>query len=162
AHGGGVRRGAERRNGKRRSVGSASDRATAASRRHCRLRGSGFVMPMRLARLVMLLCTIIAPATQDAVAQSYPSKAIKLLVGVPPGGPNDNMARIYADTLSAIVKQPVVIENVGGAGGTIGAAAAAKAQADGYTLLVGGAINLAIAPALITRLSYDPAKDFAP
>ena len=116
----------------------------------------------RLVLLAGLLCSLVAPSLPVALAQAYPSKPIKFIVGVAPGGPNDTVARVLADTLSDIVKQPVVIENLGGAGGTIGANAAAKAPADGYTLLVGGALNLAIAPALISKLPYDPEKDFAP
>jgi tripartite-type tricarboxylate transporter receptor subunit TctC len=72
------------------------------------------------------------------------------------------IARIFADALSDIVKAPVVVENHAGAGGTIGANLVAKAPADGYTLLVGGALNLALAPALVSNLPYAPEKDFAP
>ena len=97
---------------------------------------------------------------EDAAAQPYPSRPIKLVVALAPGGQNDLIARIFADTFGEILKQPVVVENHAGAGGTIGANLAAKASADGYTLLIGGAFNLALAPALISRLPYDPAKDF--
>jgi len=96
------------------------------------------------------------------MAQPYPSRPIKLVVALSPGGTSDVIARIFAAALSDIVKAPVVVENHAGAGGTIGANLAAKAPADGYTLLVGGALNLALAPALFIRLPYDPEKDFAP
>ncbi|TMH59113.1 MAG: tripartite tricarboxylate transporter substrate binding protein, partial [Betaproteobacteria bacterium] len=76
---------------------------------------------------------------EDAAAQPYPSRPIKLVVALAPGGQNDLIARIFADTFGEILKQPVVVENHAGAGGTIGANLAAKASADGYTLLIGGA-----------------------
>ena len=110
----------------------------------------------------VLLCALAAMRMDDAAAQPYPSRPIKLVVALAPGGQNDLIARIFADTLREILKQPVVVENHAGAGGTLGANLAAKAPADGYTLLVGGAFNLALAPALISKLPYDPAKDFVP
>ena len=116
----------------------------------------------RLAGLAALLCALVAPSAQEALAQAFPSKPVKLIVALAPGGPNDAVARIFADTLSAIVNQPVVVENHPGAGGTTGASLVAKAPADGYTLLVGGAFNLAIAPAMMSKMPYDPEKDFAP
>ena len=109
-----------------------------------------------MARLVfvsVLLCALAAMRMEDAAAQPYPSRPIKLVVALAPGGQNDLIARIFADTFGEILKQPVVVENHAGAGGTIGANL-------GYTLLIGGAFNLALAPALISRLPYDPAKDF--
>jgi tripartite-type tricarboxylate transporter receptor subunit TctC len=116
----------------------------------------------RLVLVSALLCALVALPADDAVAQAYPSRPIKLVVALAPGGPNDAIARIFADALSDIVKEPVVVENHAGAGGTIGANLVAKAPADGYTLLVGGALNLALAPALVSKLAYDPEKDFAP
>ena len=116
----------------------------------------------RLVLAAALLSALIAPAAQEAMAQAYPSKPIKLIVALSPGGQNDTIARIFARTLSEIVKQPVVVENHAGAGGTIGADLVAKAPADGYTLLLGGAFNLSLAPALLRQLAYDPARDFAP
>ena len=115
---------------------------------------------VRLVFVSVLLCALAAMRMEDAAAQPYPSRPIKLVVALAPGGQNDLIARIFADTFGEILKQPVVVENHAGAGGTIGANLAAKASADGYTLLIGGAFNLALAPALISRLPYDPAKDF--
>ena len=109
-----------------------------------------------------LLCVFVVCGTDDVIAQHYPSKPIKLVVALAPGGQNDVIARTFADALAEIVKQPVVVENHAGAGGTIGANLVAKAPPDGYTLLVGGAFNLTLAPALISKLSYDPAKDLEP
>jgi tripartite-type tricarboxylate transporter receptor subunit TctC len=91
-----------------------------------------------------------------ASAQSYPEKPIKLIVPFPPGGPMDTMARLVAHHVSLKFKQTVVVENRGGAGGTLGTAAGAAADPDGYTLLWGSSGTLAIAPALYKSLSFDP------
>jgi tripartite-type tricarboxylate transporter receptor subunit TctC len=116
----------------------------------------------RLALVSALLCALVGLPSEDAIAQPYPSKPIKLVVALAPSGPSDVIARIFADSLSDILKVPFVVENHAGAGGTIGANLVAKAPADGYTLLVGGSFNLALAPALVSKLPYDPIKDFAP
>jgi tripartite-type tricarboxylate transporter receptor subunit TctC len=95
-------------------------------------------------------------------AQLYPTRAVKLVVAQAPGAHNDVIARLFGQALADLWKQPVVVENHGGAGGTIGASLVAKAPADGYTLLIGGENNLALAPILVTNLPYDPIKDFIP
>jgi tripartite-type tricarboxylate transporter receptor subunit TctC len=97
-----------------------------------------------------------------ASAQSYPAHPIRLIVGFPPGGINDLVARIVGQSISDSLGQPIVIENRPGAGGTIGANTVAKANPDGYTLLVGSVSNLAMAPSQYKDLPYDPIKDFAP
>ena len=97
-----------------------------------------------------------------AHAQSYPSKPIRMIVPYPPGGGTDIFARLLAAKLSPALGQQVVIEQRPGAGGVIGADVAAKAAPDGYTLLIGQASNLAINQHLMSKLPYDPAKDFAP
>ena len=97
-----------------------------------------------------------------AHAQSYPSKPIRMIVPYPPGGGTDIFARLLAAKLSPALGQQVVIEQRPGAGGVIGADVAAKAAPDGYTLLIGQASNLAINQHLISKLPYDPLKDFAP
>jgi len=97
-----------------------------------------------------------------AAAQSYPSKPIHLIVPFPPGGPTDIVGRLVGQKLSEGLGQPVVVDNRAGAGGTVGSSAAAKAPADGYTLLYGSTSTLAIAPALYRNLSYDPRTAFAP
>ena len=94
-------------------------------------------------------------------AQTYPSKPIKIVLGFPPGGATDILARDFAAKLGDELKQQVFIENKPGAGGTIGADIVAKAPADGYTLTIGTSSNHAIAKSLYKKLPYDPIKDFA-
>ena len=95
-------------------------------------------------------------------AQTYPAKAIKLIVPFPPGGPTDIVARVVARKLSEGLGQQVIVDNRAGAGGTIGAEAAAKSTGDGYTLLFGTTGTLAGAPNLYSHLGYDPVRSFAP
>jgi tripartite-type tricarboxylate transporter receptor subunit TctC len=95
-------------------------------------------------------------------AQIYPVKPIRLIVPYAPGGANDFVSRLIAQKLNAALGQPVVIENRGGAGGTIGLDACAKAPPDGYTIVMSPASSLSIAPSLYAKLPYDPLKDFAP
>ena len=97
-----------------------------------------------------------------AEAQTYPTKPIHIVVGFPPGGGSDVMARAVGEKLSVSLRQPVVVDNRPGAGGTIGAAVVARSAPDGYTLLLGQTANLAIAPALMSRVGFDPVKDFVP
>ena len=97
-----------------------------------------------------------------AQAQSYPVKPIKLIVPFAPGGPNDLLARMVGQKLTEQFKHAVVIENRGGAGGTVGMDAAAKSPGDGYTLVMGGSSNMAVAPGLYARLPYDSVRDFTP
>jgi tripartite-type tricarboxylate transporter receptor subunit TctC len=98
----------------------------------------------------------------NAAAQQYPSKPIRLMVPFPPGGSTDIVARIVAQKLGTQLGQPLVIENRGGAGGTLGTAVVAKAPADGYTLVVGTTSTHVVAPSVYQKLEYDPVKDFAP
>jgi tripartite-type tricarboxylate transporter receptor subunit TctC len=97
-----------------------------------------------------------------ALGQPYPSQTVKLLVAFPPGGGADVAARILAASLAEELKQTVVVENVTGAGGTIGTARAAHAAPDGYTLLVGTPSTHGSNVAVYPHLDYDPVKDFAP
>lgn len=106
------------------------------------------------------LACVLAPMT--ATAEAYPDKPIRLVVPFPAGGPTDIVARPLAQDLSARLKQHVVVENKGGAGGSIGADLVAKSSADGYTLLVGTVGTQAINAALYKKLPYDPATDFTP
>jgi tripartite-type tricarboxylate transporter receptor subunit TctC len=95
-------------------------------------------------------------------AQSaYPSKPIRLIVPFAPAGPNDIIARIVGQKLTENWGQPVIVENRGGAGGTIGVDAGLKSPPDGYTLTMGGSSNLAVAPSLYAKLPYDPLHDLA-
>ncbi|MNR84394.1 Tripartite tricarboxylate transporter family receptor [compost metagenome] len=97
-----------------------------------------------------------------ASADAYPERPIRLVVPFPAGGPTDIVARPLAHDLSVLLKQTVVIENKGGAGGAIAADSVAKSPADGYTLLVGTVGTQAINAALYKKLPYDPAVDFTP
>ena len=102
-------------------------------------------------------------AEGDAVAQGgYPDRAVRMIVGYPPAGPVDIIARIMSDKLSEIWSQPVVVENVSGAAGNIAGVRVAKATPDGYTLLVATNAQLAVNPSLYNKMTYDPAKDLMP
>jgi tripartite-type tricarboxylate transporter receptor subunit TctC len=97
-----------------------------------------------------------------AAAQDYPTRVIRLVVPFPPGGPTDVVARILANGMSAKLKQSVIVDNrPGGAAGTVGGGIVARAEPDGYTLLITQIGSLTIAPSLY-KLDYDPRKDFAP
>ena len=93
---------------------------------------------------------------------TYPNKPIRIIVPFTPGGSPDVLARTIGQKITETTGAPVVIENVPGAGGTIGADRVAKATADGYTLLMGHVGTLAVAPAVYPNLPYDPIKSFAP
>jgi tripartite-type tricarboxylate transporter receptor subunit TctC len=97
-----------------------------------------------------------------ALAQDYPARPISLIVPYTAGGGNDAMARVVADRMSAALGQQIVIENRGGAGGSIATRQVARAEPDGYTLGLGGTGTLAIDPTLYPNVGYDPRKDFAP
>ncbi|MFC0406858.1 Bug family tripartite tricarboxylate transporter substrate binding protein [Roseomonas elaeocarpi] len=92
----------------------------------------------------------------------WPNQPIRLVVPFPPGAANDNLGRAIADQLSPRLKQPVVVENRAGAGGSVGSELVAHATPDGYTLLLGHIGTLAVNPAIYPRLPYDPVRDFAP
>jgi tripartite-type tricarboxylate transporter receptor subunit TctC len=104
----------------------------------------------------------LALAALPAGGQDYPTRNITLVVPYSPGGGNDAMARIVADHMSRTLGQQIVIENRGGAGGTIATRYVAKAAPDGYTLVIGGTGTLAVNPTLYANVGYDPRKDFAP
>lgn len=97
-----------------------------------------------------------------ADAQNYPVRTIKLVTGYGQGSPPDFVSRYVATKLAPALGQPVVIENRVGAGSTLGAPVVARSAPDGYTLLVGGTSDLAVAPAMSVKLQYDPINDFAP
>jgi tripartite-type tricarboxylate transporter receptor subunit TctC len=97
-----------------------------------------------------------------AGAQPYPSRPIRMIVPYPPGGSTDPAGRAFAAWLSESLRQQVVVDNRPGAGSTIGHGLGARATPDGYTLLLGTSGGLATSPALGTKLSYDPVRDFAP
>lgn len=104
---------------------------------------------------------VAATGVHEAAAQAFPNKPIKLLIGAPPGGGTDAIARVLADTLAVTLKQPVVPENRPGASGMIASEAVARSPADGYTLLIvqnGHTVN----PATVKKLPYDTLTDFTP
>jgi tripartite-type tricarboxylate transporter receptor subunit TctC len=96
------------------------------------------------------------------LAQSFPAKPVRIIVGAAAGGPIDLVARLTAQKLSEFLDQPFVVENRAGAGGTIAGEYVARAARDGYTLYMGSAANLCIAPAIYPKLGYDPVRDFSP
>ena len=99
-------------------------------------------------------------AASSAFAQNWPAQPIKIIVGYPAGGASDVAARIVGQKLSERLGQPVVVDNKPGAAGNIGADIAAKAPADGYTLLL-GTISLSVNPSIYPKMTYDPQKDLA-
>src|SRR5437016_4905372 len=121
--------------------------------------------PMKLPRRQFLHLTAAAAALpaipRVAWAQAYPARPVRVIVPFAPGGPTDVFARLIAQKLSEHLGKQFYVENIGGAGGNIGAARAAQAAPDGYTMLVDGA-NLVLNSALYPHVSYDAAKDFDP
>jgi tripartite-type tricarboxylate transporter receptor subunit TctC len=111
-------------------------------------------------RTLFAVCAIIL--TTFAAAQDYPNRPVRMISPNPPSGANDTIGRIIALKLGEVLGQPMVIDNRGGAGGTLGAEIAAQANPDGYTLLAGSVSTHSFSPALKARLNYDPVKDFTP
>src|SRR3954454_12121476 len=105
---------------------------------------------------------LITAAINGSQAQEYPARTVTIIVPFAAGGPADITGRIVADIFNRHLGQKFVVENVGGAGGTIGALRAARAAADGYTILSGHLGTNALAPAFYPNLGYDPQKDFEP
>ena len=114
-----------------------------------------------IATLAALGIAILLPGG-SALAQAWPSKPVRLIVPYPPGGGNDNLARIFAQKLGERLNQPFVVENRPGAGTLIGSEIAAKSAGDGYTLLLSSIVTHALAPALYPKVPYDPLRDFVP
>ncbi|VCU68401.1 Tripartite tricarboxylate transporter family receptor [Pigmentiphaga humi] len=110
----------------------------------------------------LLACTLAAAAVPAAWATDYPNRPVTLIVPFAAGGPTDVTARIFARAITPELGQTVVVDNRPGAGGTLGGGLAARAAADGYTLLWGGTSTLAVAPALYAKLPYDPQASFQP
>jgi tripartite-type tricarboxylate transporter receptor subunit TctC len=111
--------------------------------------------------LVAAAVLLIMAGISGAQAQEYPARTVTIIVPFAAGGPADITARIVADIFNRHLGQKFVVENVGGAGGTVGALRAARAPADGYTLLSGHLGTNALASAFYPNLAYDPQKDFA-
>lgn len=119
-------------------------------------------MKILVAKIVAAIAVLILVASAGAAAETYPNRIIKLIVTFPPGGPVDVMGRLIAQYLSGALGQQVIVDNRPGAGGTLAGRAAATAEPDGYTLLLGSAAGLAIGPAMYRNIGYDPVKSFAP
>lgn len=111
-------------------------------------------------RILLVTLASILLACTSALAQVYPNRPVTVIVPYPPGGNTDVVARIIFEHLGLTLGQQLIVENIGGAGGTTGSARAARAAPDGYTLLVGQMGTHGAAPALYPNLSYDPLKDF--
>jgi len=111
------------------------------------------------ARLLAFACAALV--TGAAVAQVYPARPVKLVIGFPAGGPADIFGRLFAQGLSANLGQPVVVENKSGAGGVLGIDSVAKAAADGYTLGFNNQGSVAMAPFSLAAMPYNPQKDLA-
>ena len=112
--------------------------------------------------LAAVLCAGTLYCGAPANAEDYPNRPIKVVIPFPPGGPTDGMARIISERLNAVLGQPIVVENRGGAGGGVGGKFVAEADPDGYTILMTPGGALTTGPALHKDLGYDPEKAFAP
>src|SRR5437868_5041312 len=109
---------------------------------------------------ILLFITALAPAL--AWAQAYPTKPVRWILGYPPGGGTEFIARNIANTMSTHLGQPIVIENRPGAAAIVGAEAAARSAADGYTLFMADNGTFVFHTGIYKKLPYDPVKDFAP
>ncbi|QVQ25072.1 Bug family tripartite tricarboxylate transporter substrate binding protein [Achromobacter deleyi] len=114
-----------------------------------------------LRRALVALCATSALAAAPSAFADYPERAISLVVGYPAGGSVDLTARLFGEELAKRMGQSVVVENVGGAGGTIGAQRVARAAPDGYTLLLGSTNEMVIARMINSAVKYDSVKDFS-
>jgi tripartite-type tricarboxylate transporter receptor subunit TctC len=116
----------------------------------------------KMARTLLILLTVAfgAVAASPSCAQTFPSRLVRIVVPFPAGGPTDLLARHVSQRLSSILGQGVIVENEAGAGGRTGTQAVARANPDGYTLLLGGTNSNAMAGVLYKSLNYDPIKDF--
>ena len=112
--------------------------------------------------LLALMSSLLLAFASPLMAQTFPSKPIRIIVPFPPGGGNDVIARVVAQKLNERLGQQVVIDNRAGANGIVGLQALMQAPADGYTLAVAAAGPMAVNPSLYEKLPYDPLKDFAP
>src|SRR3954467_144258 len=113
-------------------------------------------------RLILTVAMALAAGAMPLRAQDYPSRSITVIVPFPPGGASDVVARIVTNQMSKILGQSIVVENVGGAGGTLGSARAAAAEPDGYTLLAAAMGSHVAAPVLVPNVKYDPIANFEP
>ena len=119
------------------------------------------MQPSRFVRAAFAALAVLS-LQSVAQAQAWPAKPIRLIVNFPAGGSPDVVARAIATPLAAALGQPVVIDNRSGAGGIVGADAAAKAAPDGYTILLSSGSAMSIVPHIVPKLPFDPVKDFVP
>lgn len=115
---------------------------------------------MKTLRVLAALALVAVVPLAGFAAEPYPGKQIRFVVPYPPGGPLDTVARLLGQSVALSVKHPVVVENMSGAGGNIGAGAVAKASPDGYTILMGAVATHAINPTLYPSIPYDAQRDF--
>lgn len=113
-------------------------------------------------RFAVCLLVYLAAVAVPVSAGAFPERPVKLVVPFAAGGPADTLARVVGQAMTGLWRQQVIVENRGGAGGTVGLDYAARAPRDGYTLAIGASSNLTVAPALYDRLPYDSLRDFAP
>lgn len=119
-------------------------------------------MFLRLSLTAIVAAVAVCGLLDPAAAQPYPSRPITLVVPFPPGGSTSIVGRIVADKMSETLGQTIVVDNRGGAGGTVGTRSAARSAPDGYTILLSYTGTLAIGPHIQANAGYDPRKDFAP
>ena len=115
---------------------------------------------MKITRLLAAAALVALASLPGFAAEPFPGKQIRFVVPYPPGGPLDTVARLLGQKVSASIKHPVVIDNVPGAGGNIGAGVVARAAPDGYTILMGAVATHAINPTLYSTIPYNAEKDF--
>ena len=115
-----------------------------------------------LRRRQLVVAAALSPLAVHAQKRSWPERPIRMVVGWPPGGSADTVARLLADRLGPRLNQPVLVENRAGASGRIGAQQVAQAEPDGYTVLCGSPSELTIATATVSKLPYDIFRDFQP
>lgn len=115
---------------------------------------------MNKARIAGLAFCALLAGTFSAAAENYPDRTITMIVPYPAGGASDVVARIMAEGMGKVLKQTIIIENIGGAGGTIGTTRVTEARPDGYTLLAASMGSLVSAPAVTPNVRYDSVKDF--
>ena len=117
---------------------------------------------MRTTLKAIILLLLAGMGAGAALAQQYPVKPIRMIIGFPPGGGTDIIGRIVAQRMSEGLKQQILVDNRGGASGQIAADLAAKAPPDGYTVMMAHIAAMSILPSLYPKLPYDPVRDFAP
>ena len=114
------------------------------------------------AHLIAAVAAVLGLNSSFGHAQTYPSRAITLVIPFAPGGSTSIVGRVVVDKMGELLGEKVVVDNRPGAGGTVGTKAVARSEPDGYTLLLGYTGTLAIGPSLYKNAGYDPRKDFAP